>query len=113
MFWDMFFQNVCKVLHGKIVLFMSISLSGVRSGDANPVIKLVIVGLFYSVWICFFQSFSYADQKQLVHNLKSVVCSHLRAANTNPADCNSSSLTAVSSILLVTVASLFLATTAS
>jgi hypothetical protein len=37
MFWEMFFQNVCKVLHGKIVLFISISLSGVRSGDANLV----------------------------------------------------------------------------
>ncbi|XP_023712317.1 GILT-like protein 1 [Cryptotermes secundus] len=58
-------------------------------------------------------TFSYEEQQEAVNNFKSVVCSHLKAANTNPADCKSSSFTAVSSILVVTVASLFLATTAS
>lgn len=60
-----------------------------------------------------FQSFSYEEQDEAVNNLKSLICTRLKAANTVPEECTSSAITAASSILLVALASLFLSTAAS
>jgi hypothetical protein len=65
------------------------------------------------VWVYLFQTFNLEQQNDAVTKLKFVVCSQLKASNTNPAECASSSMTAVSSILLVAFASLFLTTAAS
>lgn len=58
-------------------------------------------------------TFSLEQQKDAVTKLKFLVCSQLKVSSANPAECASSSVTAVSSILLVALASLFLTTTAS
>jgi hypothetical protein len=65
------------------------------------------------VGIYFFQTFIPEQQKDALTKLKFVICSILKASNTNPAECVSSSVTAVSSILLLALGLLFLTTTAS
>jgi hypothetical protein len=56
---------------------------------------------------------SLEQQKDALTKLKFVICSLLKASNSNPTDCVSSSVTAVSSILLLALELLFLTTTAS
>jgi hypothetical protein len=58
-------------------------------------------------------TFSLEQQKDVLTKLKFVICSRLKDSNTNPAECVSSSVTAVSSILLLALGLLFLTTTAS
>ncbi|KDR14890.1 GILT-like protein 1 [Zootermopsis nevadensis] len=83
-----------------------LSIMGNKTTELNPKLQSVPA-------IAVNTSFSYEEQDEAVNNLKSLICTRLKAANTVPEECTSSAITAASSILLVALASLFITTAAS